>query len=845
MEGGNKSKDAKMEMGLTEAINILTLESLTSVTIGDYLVVMRADFDLAISGEPYIGLVLLFNLKNGLFISRIWNQTVATGYVFRAVQFLEICRNHFGGGRPCLGYPDHERNTQGKQDFLISQTPVPRKIAVSCHKVLGKDAHDSISSCLECTKLEYMDTNENGEMNSDASALSTLEDCAKGELLSADDFQDDLGIKVKIENFEDSTESKVRNVCPLCDRIYASKSAVYNHKVCEHFWGEFCCPEGDFEAEFATDLIDHIKQAQQSDDLEVPCPHCEDNFLVPYIVSHYEHCVKDRSNLRKRKLRENIKDRNEEKTKCLQCPYCDLVMVSSKMSFLHRHMNLVHGIKNNETVGLDGRFKCQWCEASYQKSGMLYYHKTTTHSWGSFHCPECQTGAQFAKELVDHMKEAQHSEYSEIMCPRCGEKFIMSHIVGHYKECTEALQERLSRQKRKKRYPCQYCDITCANIKSLEKHMKRMHKEMTEKSSYQCKPCNFQTNCKTAFSNHMKLVDHKQQMQQTFDETFGVRVLVTGSAGALLSREELDGKNQEYYSYIMRQNVRAEDKISPDFSTPCPICLKFFPSTKSLASHMCEGKSSEHEKVTSAATNIAQDCTSGAEGKDSENNKLSSGITMTGQDCTSGVEGKGSEHNKASLAIAMTGQNCTSGFEGIAAEEENVDIHLDKDKHNQQFFEAIMKNNFKASSKVGTITQKLLRCEKCPHKTLTKHALEQHMKTRHFFGQFNCPQCGMNKEYADDLIAHMKSEGHIQNTSIQCPLCEERVVMSKIMSHYKVCLLMDKKEKKRETIICTTCGKSVKTTGMADHNKIHLRELFGARAVRSESTKRARNKRTR
>ena len=56
---------------------------------------------------------------------------------------------------------------------------------------------------------------------------------------------------------------------------------------------------------------------------------------------------------------------------------------------------------------------------------------------------------------------------------------------------------------------------------------------------------------------------------------------------------------------------------------------------------------------------------------------------------------------------------------------------------------------------------------------------------------------------------------------------------------------LDVKEKKRETIICTTCGKSVKTTGMEDHNKIHLRELFGARAVRSESTKRARNKRTR
>ena len=70
-------------------VGILSSLSLTSVTIGDFLVIMRSKFDLTISGEPYIGLVLLLNLKDGTYISRIWNQTVASGNVERPDQLRE------------------------------------------------------------------------------------------------------------------------------------------------------------------------------------------------------------------------------------------------------------------------------------------------------------------------------------------------------------------------------------------------------------------------------------------------------------------------------------------------------------------------------------------------------------------------------------------------------------------------------------------------------------------------------------------------------------------------------------------------------------------------------------
>ena len=79
MDEENIEQETKLELGPEEVVNILTSVSLASVTVGDFLVVMRSDFDLTISGEPYTGLLMLLNKKTGKYFSRIWNQTIATG----------------------------------------------------------------------------------------------------------------------------------------------------------------------------------------------------------------------------------------------------------------------------------------------------------------------------------------------------------------------------------------------------------------------------------------------------------------------------------------------------------------------------------------------------------------------------------------------------------------------------------------------------------------------------------------------------------------------------------------------------------------------------------------------
>ena len=89
-EEGIKREESESKLGLDDAMEILSALSLTSATVGgNYLVVMRSEFDLTISGEPYVGLVLLLNHKDGTYISRIWNQTVASGNVERPDQLRE------------------------------------------------------------------------------------------------------------------------------------------------------------------------------------------------------------------------------------------------------------------------------------------------------------------------------------------------------------------------------------------------------------------------------------------------------------------------------------------------------------------------------------------------------------------------------------------------------------------------------------------------------------------------------------------------------------------------------------------------------------------------------------
>ena len=114
--------------------SVLSNLSLTSVTIGDYIVVLNSKYDAVISEEPYLALQLWFNLKSGKIIKRIWGQTVGYDKVVCLAQLREACLAHFKG-KPCIGSLEG-LDEFSWQDFVISQSPVPRKISSTCQMLL-------------------------------------------------------------------------------------------------------------------------------------------------------------------------------------------------------------------------------------------------------------------------------------------------------------------------------------------------------------------------------------------------------------------------------------------------------------------------------------------------------------------------------------------------------------------------------------------------------------------------------------------------------------------------------------------------------------------------------------
>ena len=148
-----KGPKPKPSFGQAEVEGVCGRLSLSSVSLGKYLVVMRSGFDVVIAGEPYLALMLLLELDSGKFLTRIWNQTITRGRAISLEQFVEACETFFArNGKPCLGLPEDE-DEQVLQDFLVSQTPVPRKVSKSCQRVVSRDAGDEIPSCSECFKL--------------------------------------------------------------------------------------------------------------------------------------------------------------------------------------------------------------------------------------------------------------------------------------------------------------------------------------------------------------------------------------------------------------------------------------------------------------------------------------------------------------------------------------------------------------------------------------------------------------------------------------------------------------------------------------------------------------------
>ena len=88
------------------------------------------------------------------------------------------------------------------------------------------------------------------------------------------------------------------------------------------------------------------------------------------------------------------------------------------------------------------------------------------------------------------------------------------------------------------------------------------------------------------------------------------------------------------------------------------------------------------------------------------------------------------------------------------------------------------------------VQEESMKCPWCP-KTFSGSSggtLDQHRKTKHFWGVFRCLTCRFKAHFAKDLIEHIQSEGHTEDAHVHCPQCKTKINMENIQSHYEDCV---------------------------------------------------------
>ena len=265
---------------------------LTWAPVGDYLVIMNGEIDANICGEPYLAMQLWLNLITGSYISRLWNQTIATGKVVSVAQFLLACKDF--QGKPCTGCPVNLHSAD-KNDHVILYTPVPRRISKNCLKFLRK-MEGWNETCSECSTLKDSLVKEEVVENSilerkPEGVLTTANICAPDSKIDLPDHEPCRGMK-EIESLDkisevtfgaadikedlpdnelcnDMIETEALNTgselkesyksrtflkkvvqtrglkkCKWCNKEFTKKGLnYYNHVRMSHFWGVFVCPK--------------------------------------------------------------------------------------------------------------------------------------------------------------------------------------------------------------------------------------------------------------------------------------------------------------------------------------------------------------------------------------------------------------------------------------------------------------------------------------------------------------------------------------------------------------------------------------------------------------------------
>ena len=565
-----------------DAIDTLPL---TWAKTGDYIVVMNTKPDILMGGEPYLALQLWFDIRSGKIISRVWNQTVSSSKVASVAEFSEACLAHFKG-RPCLGYPMSDEQAT-EQDFIISHTPTPRKISLTCQKLIDPSTNNGITTCPQCLKLK---PSASEDEITDIKTF-TEDGCASTAMMNLDTCINEMMFKGDGEEAYKHKIVKVEDKCSFSSADTASSVSKKTNEINEtEMEQRNSCTEPGYYSSVKEATVRVDKERVQSNK-PLKCKLCGKSFKNETgLKSHHttmqgscetKDCETEHLSLICESCGKSFDDRRRyELHKASHgtdplykaCGLCKKVVQCPQFK---GHMFRCH----NElgTFYID----CHWCHEKLSTNCYLR-HAMKQHFYGNFICEKCQFSGYCAKDLIDHIKE-DHKEDQFARCPSCKKKVLLTHLESHYRSCL------LSKLKlsNKCNEICDKCGKTFTDKRNFVYHKKsHLRKEGNDSLYYFCDKCDQKFARMETLKEHVKVVHENIRYSCSLCQmTFNTKVTFRYHNIQIHSTD----KRYECKVCGIRKptvsHVRRHERIHSDSQFQCSFCPKKLYDQETLTAH--------------------------------------------------------------------------------------------------------------------------------------------------------------------------------------------------------------------------------------------------------------------
>ena len=121
--------DKKISLNDEELYNLREM-NLQVISIGAWLLIQRATFDIHVNEEPYHSIQIYANLKKMRFVRRVWGLSESSGELKNVEDLRDLCIATFKKSAVCLGH----LCSDSREHRNLAEVPYPFKRWISGSK---------------------------------------------------------------------------------------------------------------------------------------------------------------------------------------------------------------------------------------------------------------------------------------------------------------------------------------------------------------------------------------------------------------------------------------------------------------------------------------------------------------------------------------------------------------------------------------------------------------------------------------------------------------------------------------------------------------------------------------